>query len=102
MSERKPVKTYKTATGAQQYGSQEDFLKHANLAFQRFLDNPTIKNLQIVERLEAGFDAATAKKFKDKYGKNSSSFIKFKNKMEKNSLTQAQKTRARSLLKVSE
>jgi hypothetical protein len=36
-------KTYKTASGAQQYGSTEDFKKQKDASFKRFLENPVQK-----------------------------------------------------------
>jgi hypothetical protein len=33
-------KTYKTASGAQQYGSSEDFKKQKDASFKRFLEDP--------------------------------------------------------------
>jgi len=95
MSERKTVKTYTTATGTQQYGSEENFRKHANKAFKRFIDNPNDKNLEIAMRLKAGLRAATAKELR----LSGSTLSNFYDRLEKINLTAAQKTRAKSLLR---
>jgi len=62
-------KTYKTASGAQQYGSTEDFRKQKDASFKRFLENPTTKNALMENTMGAGYYGARSKEFKsDTYG----------------------------------
>jgi hypothetical protein len=61
--------TYKTASGAQQYGSTEDFKKQKDAAFKRFLENPTTKNALMENMMGAGYYGARSKEFNsDTYG----------------------------------
>ena len=62
-------KTYKTASGAQQYGSTEDFKKQKDASFKRFLENPTTKNALMENMMGAGYYGARSKEFNsDTYG----------------------------------
>jgi hypothetical protein len=62
-------KTYKTASGAQQYGSTEDFEKQKDASFKRFLENPTTKNALMENMMGAGYYGARSKEFNsDAYG----------------------------------
>jgi hypothetical protein len=59
-------KTYKTASGAQQYGSSEDFKKQGSDAFFRFLEDPVGNNddALISSAMDAGEYGALAKEAK--------------------------------------
>ena len=59
-------KTYKTASGAQQYGSSEDFKKQGDAAFYRFLEDPVGNNddALISSAMKAGEYGALAEKEK--------------------------------------
>jgi hypothetical protein len=59
-------KTYKTASGAQQYGSSEDFKKQGDAAFYRFLEDPVGNNddALISSAMDAGEYGALAKEAK--------------------------------------
>ena len=83
---------YTTGTGAKQFGTEEDIKKHQNIAFKKFLKNPTFKNLEVLERLSAAEIAALAK------GMNLSKDDIFK-KIEAQNITAAKKSRAKSLLR---
>jgi hypothetical protein len=59
-------KTYKTASGAQQYGSTEDFKKQKDASFKRFLEDPVGNNddALISSAMDAGEYGALAKEAK--------------------------------------
>jgi hypothetical protein len=59
-------KTYKTASGAQQYGSTEDFKKQKDASFKRFLEDPVGNNddALISSAMGAGEYGALAKEAK--------------------------------------
>jgi hypothetical protein len=65
-------KTYKTASGAQQYGSSEDFKKQGSDAFSRFLEDPVGNNEDslIHSAMDAGEYGALAKEAKTLPSKN--------------------------------
>jgi hypothetical protein len=65
-------KTYKTASGAQQYGSSEDFKKQGDAAFFRFLEDPVGKyeDSLIHSAMDAGEYGALAKEAKTLPSKN--------------------------------
>jgi hypothetical protein len=58
--------TYKTASGAQQYGSSEDFKKQKDASFKRFLEDPVGNNddALISSAMDAGEYGALAKEAK--------------------------------------
>jgi len=89
---------YTTGTGAKQFGSEKDIEKHEMIAFNKFLKNPTFKNLEVLERLEGASSAAIAKKFRDKFG-NKSDMAKFFDKIEAQHKTAAEAQKAKSLLR---
>jgi hypothetical protein len=65
-------KTYKTASGAQQYGSSEDFKKQGDAAFYRFLEDPVgnYEDSLIHSAMDAGEYGALAKEAKTLPAKN--------------------------------
>lgn len=111
MAEKKTVssvstkKMYITSTGARQYGSSADARKHEEIAFKKFLKNPTPKMLEILERMRAAASGAKAKEIRDESGKDSK-FAELYDDMEKIGKSAAEseelkklKKKAKSLLK---
>ncbi len=84
---------YTTGTGAKQFGSEKNILKHQKIAFSKFLKNPTFKNLEILERLTAAEMAALAKEM------NLPETDNFFTKIEAQNMTAAKKARAKSLFR---
>ena len=88
---------YTTGAGSKQYGSKKNISKHAEKAFYRFLDNPTSKNLTVLEKLDAAEMAALSKDTKELRQKLGS--VNVYDVLEKSALSAAQRAKARSLLK---
>ena len=84
---------YTTGTGARQFGSREDITKHQKAVFKKFLENPTFKNLELLERLNAAEMAAVSRKMKLPENKE------FFTKLEAKNMTVAKKARAKSLFR---
>jgi hypothetical protein len=55
-----PRKTYKTSTGAQQFGDREAIVKQRVAALKKYLKNPTVKNEAILESLKAASYASVS------------------------------------------
>ena len=102
MAKKKAVKTYTTSTGAQQYGSSEDIEKQADIAFEKFLKNPTPKALEILERLNAASSGARAKEARDRGGNFGEKRAKLYDKMEKASKSAANSDELKRLKKKAE
>ena len=99
MAKKKAVKTYTTSTGAQQYGSSEDIEKHADIAFEKFLKDPTPKALEILERLNAASSGARAKEARDRGGNFGEKSAKLYDKLEKASKSAADSNELKKLKK---
>lgn len=84
---------YTTGTGAKQYGSREDITKQQKAVFEKFLKNPTAKNLELLERLTAAEMAAASRTMKLPKDKE------YFNKLEAANMTAAKMARAKSLFK---
>jgi len=84
---------YTTGTGAKQFGSKEDITKQQKAVFEKFLKNPTLKNLELLERLTAAEMAAASRTMELPENKE------FFSKLEKQNMTAAKKAKARSLFR---
>ena len=89
---------YTTGSGAKQYGSEADIKKHEEIAFQKFIKNPTLLNLEILERMGAARNSSISKRFKDRFG-NDDDMAKFFDKLESRNISAAKKQRAKSLFR---